>query len=66
MAVYIVHCLAVKFCALLRWTFAARWHRPVIAFAIVEMMIYVSIEMVGPLIPRPYTDENTACEPLRA
>jgi hypothetical protein len=66
MAVYIVHGLAVKFCAVLRWTLAACWHWPLIAFAIVEMMIYVSIEMIRPVIPRPHSDENTACEPLGA
>jgi hypothetical protein len=46
MTVYVVHCLAVKLCAVFRWTLAARRHWPVVAFAKVETMIDVSIEMI--------------------
>jgi len=46
MTVYVVHCLAVKLCAVFRWTLAARGHWPVVAFAKVETMIDVSIEMI--------------------
>ena len=60
MTVYVVHCLAVKLCAVFCWALAARWHWPVVAFAKVETMIDVSVEMIRPVIPRPCPDENTA------
>jgi hypothetical protein len=60
MTAYVVHRLAVKLCAVFRWTLAARWHRPVVALAIVEMMIDVSVEVISPVIPRARPDENTA------
>ena len=60
MTVHVVHCLAVKLCAVFRWTLAACGHWPVVAFAKVEMMIDVSVEMIRPVIPRPRPDENTA------
>jgi hypothetical protein len=66
MTVYVVHCLAVKLRAVFHGTLAARGHRPVVAFAKVETMIDVSVEMIRPVIPRPRPDENTAWEPLRA
>jgi hypothetical protein len=65
-AMYIMHCLTVKFCTVFRWTLAARWHRPVVALAIIEMMIDVPVEMSRPMVPGSRTDENTAREPLRA
>ena len=60
MAVGIMHCLAVKFRAMFRRTLAARWHRPVISLAIVEMMINVSIEVIRPMKPGTRADEHTA------
>ena len=56
MAVGVMHGLAVKLGSICRGTFAARRHRSVVTLAIIEMMIYVSIEMVPSVIPgsRPY------------
>ena len=61
---YIMHCLTVKFCAVLRWCSAARRETSVVALAIVELMIDVAVEMVRPVIPRTSTDEDAAPEPL--
>jgi hypothetical protein len=66
MAMWVVHRFAVKLRPVLRWMLAARRHGPVIAFAIVEMMIDVSVEMLRPVEPGSRADENTAREPLRA
>ena len=56
-AMYIMHCLAVKLGAVFGRTLAARRHWPMVALAVVEMMIYVSVEMIGPMIPRPRSDK---------
>ena len=62
---YIMHCLTVKLCAVFRWSRAARRHSPVVALAIVELMIDVAVEMIRPVIPRSRADEDTAAsEPL--
>jgi len=66
MATNIMHRLAVKLCTVFRWALAARGHRPVVAPAIVETMIDVSVEMIRPVVPRSRANENTAREPLRA
>jgi len=60
MAMYIMHCLAVKLCTVFRWAFTARRHRPVVALAKVETMIDVSIETIRPVEPRSRPDEYTA------
>ena len=41
MTVYVVHSLAVKLCAMFRWTLAARGHWPVVALPKIETMINV-------------------------
>ena len=62
---HIMHCLTVKFCAVLRRSGAARRETPVVALAIVELMIDVSVEVIRPVIPRASADEDTAAsEPL--
>jgi len=60
MAMYVMHGLAVKLCTVFRWTLAARWHRPVVALAIVETMIDMSIKMIRSVIPGSCPDKNTA------
>jgi hypothetical protein len=55
-----MHCLAVKLGTVFRWSLAARWKLAVVALAIVEMMIDVSVEMIRPVIPGARTDEDTA------
>jgi hypothetical protein len=55
-----MHCLAVKFCAVLGCTLAACGQSPVVTLAKVEMMIDVSVEVFRPVVPRPRTDEYTA------
>ena len=66
MAVGIMHCLAVKFSAMFSRPLAARRHGSVITLAIVELMIDVSVEVVGTVEPRSRTDEYPAREPFRA
>jgi hypothetical protein len=60
MATWVMRCFAVKLCTMFRWTLAARWHRPVVSLAKVEMMIDVSVEMFRPVVPRSRPDEYTA------
>jgi hypothetical protein len=42
---FVMHGFAVKLGTMFRWTLAARWHRPLVALTIVELMIHVPIEM---------------------
>jgi len=65
MTTRIMHRCAVKFPALLHRMLASRWHRSMIALAIVEMMIHVPVEMSRPAIPGSCADEYTAREPFR-
>ncbi len=60
MAMYVMHCLAVKLCAVFRCNLAACRQRPVVALAIVETMIDVSVEMIRSVVPRARPDEETA------
>ena len=64
MTMYIVHGLTVELCAVFRRRCAARGHSPVVALAIVEMMIDVAVEMIRPVIPGASADEDPAAEPL--
>jgi len=65
MAVGIMHRLAMKFRAMIRWVLAACGHRPMVALAIVEMMINVSIEMSRSVIPRSCADKYAPNKPFR-
>jgi hypothetical protein len=65
MAMFVMHGFAVKLGTMFRWTLAARWHGPLVALTIVEMMIHVSVEMACPVIPRSRSDKDTARKPLR-
>jgi hypothetical protein len=47
-----MHCLAVKLGTVFRRSLATRWKLAVIALAVVELMIDVSVEMIRPVIPR--------------
>jgi hypothetical protein len=57
MTTRVMHCLAVKLCAVFRWTFAPRRRRPAVTLAKVETMIDVSVEMIRPVIPGSRTNE---------
>jgi hypothetical protein len=59
MATSVMHCLAVKLCPVFGWLLATRWKIPVIALAIVEMMIDVPVEMILSVEPRSRPDEYT-------
>jgi hypothetical protein len=59
MATWVMHRLAVKFCTVFRRMLAACWRRPVVALAVVQMMIDVSIEAVRAVKPRSSSDEYT-------
>src|ERR1700722_6136103 len=63
---YVMHCLTMKLLPVLRWALPSRGHGPVVALAIVESMIDVSVEMIRPVIPRSSPYEYAAREPLRA
>jgi hypothetical protein len=56
----VVHCSAVELSTVLSRTLSACGEASVIALAIVEMMIHVSIEVVRSVIPRSRTDEYAA------
>ena len=62
----IVHGITVKVLMVFHGMLSTRRKTPVIAVAVVEMMIHVPIEMLRPMEPRPSTYEYTAGEPLRA
>jgi hypothetical protein len=55
-----MHCLAVKFCTVFRRTLAARWKSPMVALAVVEMVIDVSVETIRPVEPRSRADKYAA------
>lgn len=61
----IVHRRSMERRALGRRTFPAPWKGPAIAFAVVEPVIDVPVEMFGPVIIRTRADENSTREPLR-
>jgi hypothetical protein len=65
MAVRVMHRLSVKFCAAFRWVFATCWIRPVIALAIIKVMIDMSVEMLRPMKPGTRANEYTTNKPLR-
>ena len=44
----VMHCLAVKFCTVFRRMLAADGKLPMVALAVVELVIDVSIEMFRP------------------
>ena len=60
MAMCVMHCLAVKFRAVFRWTFTARGKTSMVALAIVEMMIDVSVEVLRSVEPGSRADKYTA------
>jgi hypothetical protein len=60
MAACVMHCLAVKLCAPVHWTLAARGHRPAITLAKVEAMIDMSVETLRPVEPGPRSEKYAA------
>jgi len=65
-AMEIMHCVSMELSAVLSGMLAARGERPVVAVAIVEMMIDVPVEMFRPVEPRSRANEYAARKPLRA
>lgn len=65
MTVRVMHCLTVKLCAVFRRVFTTCGKRPVIAFAIVQVMVHVSVEVLRPMKPGTRANEYAAYEPLR-
>ena len=59
-AMSVVHCVAVELRTVLGRTLSACREASVIALAIVQMMIHVSVEVLRPVEPRSRTDEYTA------
>ncbi len=60
MAMRIMHGLSAKLFMMFHRTLSARRQRPMVAMAIVEVMIDVSIEMLRPVEPWSGPDEYTA------
>jgi hypothetical protein len=60
MATFVMHCLAVKFCTVFRRTLAARRQSAMVAFAVIEMVIDVSVEAIRPVEPRSRADKYPA------
>jgi hypothetical protein len=60
----VMHGAAMKFGSVLRRVLSARGHRTVVPLAIVEVVVYVSIEMLRPVKPWSRADENTSGKPL--
>jgi hypothetical protein len=59
-AMWVMHCVAVKFRAVFRWMFTAGREVTVVALAIVEMMIDMSVKLFRPMEPWSCADEDTA------
>jgi hypothetical protein len=55
----VMHCIAVKFCTVLRRMFTARGQMPVVALAKVKVMIDMPIEMLRPVEPGSRADKYT-------
>jgi hypothetical protein len=62
----IMHCISMELSAVLSGSLAARWERPVVAVAIVEMMIDVPVKAFRPVEPRSCANEYAARKPHRA
>ncbi len=62
----VVHGLAVELSALLRGMLAARRETPAIAFAVIEAVIHVSVEMIPSVKPRSRADKDAAAVPFRS
>jgi hypothetical protein len=60
MAVSIVHRVPVKLRAVFHRMFATRRHRPMVALAIVKVMVDVTVEVLGAMEPRSGADEYPA------
>ncbi len=58
-AVRVMHGLTMKRRAVFHRMGAPFWKRPMIAVAIVEMMIDVAVEMIVPVVPGSSTDEDS-------
>ena len=56
----VMHCLAVKFCTVFRRMLAASGKTPMVALAVIELVIDVSIEMFRPVEPGSRADKYTA------
>lgn len=62
----IMHCLAVELLAMLDGVLTAGRHRSVVAMAIVEVMVHMTVEVIWPVKPWSCSDEDAAIEPLGA
>ena len=60
MTVYVMHRLAMKLGTVFRRSRATGRKLAMVTLPIVQMMIDVSVEMIGPVIPGSRPDEDTA------
>ncbi len=59
-AVDVVHRVSVEFYAVVSRVFTAGWKTSMIAVAIIEMMVYVPVKMVGAMEPWSGANEYAA------
>lgn len=64
-AARVMHRLAMEFRSVSGRSFTASRQRSMITLAKVEIVIDVTVKMIGPVIPGPGADEDTARKPLR-
>jgi hypothetical protein len=65
MPMSIMHRLAMKFCAMIRRMLPARWEIAMIPVAIVQRMIYVTMEVVRTVEPGTRSNKYSTRIPLR-
>jgi hypothetical protein len=62
----IMHCFSMELSAVLNRTLAARGERPVVALAIVKIVIDVSVKVFASVEPRSRANKYASRKPLRA
>lgn len=62
----VMHGIAVKLTAICCWGLTARGEAATITFAVVKMMIDVSVKAIRPVIPGAGANEDAPGEPLRS
>jgi hypothetical protein len=65
MSMRVMHGLAMELSPMVDWVLATPRRRPVVALAIVKMVVYVAIEVIRPMKPRTSPDKYATGEPFR-
>ena len=56
----VMHRVAMKLLTMFRRAFTTRWQRPAVALAEIEVMIDMSVKMIGSVKPGSGPDKDTA------